>query len=156
MIHWTSPLIKRVIKLRLSGLSEYNIAIQIGTTRGSIHYVLNHRIDPKTMTQIFRDAIWSENRIKQLRELRAQGLPFKECGKLIGVSRNAAIGAGRRYIDKIIDSRPTRAPRLRTGKGSLARPPDSWTERALTETWVERKARRAREQSLILSNTTNL
>lgn len=94
---------------------------------------------------------WDEDALKELRSYLAEGaLSYRGIGKLMGCSRVAIAGAVRRYIHLIPDARPPelrrrppekRSPRKQKRQTEQGR----WTEHALTETWAERKAKRALE-----------
>lgn len=92
------------------------------------------------------DRPWLDPEIKRLTVLRAEGVSYRQVSRKLGRSRSAVASAIRRYIHQIPDLRPShRQPptklrtRARVGVQAI------WSERVLTETWAERKARRSRE-----------
>lgn len=90
---------------------------------------------------------WDNHAVGRLRELRSEGLSFAKVAKQIGCSRSAVIGAHRRHVRMIPDDRTAeqrRGKKFRTS-GKFAHRTDvegRWSDRALTETWAERKLRK--------------
>lgn len=87
---------------------------------------------------------WPDKEIELLKALRAEGLGYRRIAKRLGRNPGAIAGAVRRYIYLIPDDHVSRkTPKLRK---FLPLQPMRWTEDALTETWAERKAKRAAGQ----------
>lgn len=87
---------------------------------------------------------WTGPEVKRLESLLADGLSYARAAKRLDRSRVAIAGAVRRHIHKVVDGRsPEERNQRRVRKGNGRKTDDQglWSERALTETWAERKAR---------------
>lgn len=88
---------------------------------------------------------WTPERVAELRRLRDDGLSFAKCGAVMGKTRSA-IGAAVWYY--ILGNPWPRGPSVRLrSKSDVVRHVADWTDRSLTETWAERKARLARARA---------
>lgn len=90
---------------------------------------------------------WKEQ-VEAIRKLKAQNLTHKEIGKIYGVSRNSISSVVSRYIKGVPDNRPGERG-VGTGNAKASRSvgrPWNYSEEALTETWEQRKRRRALEK----------
>ena len=91
---------------------------------------------------------WTPERIERLRVLHyINGLTFARCAKALACSRNSAISADRRHIKGIPDDRSHHGSYRRRPRTAGMRAPGGWSDAVLTETWAERKARRAAERA---------
>lgn len=90
---------------------------------------------------------WTPEAIETLKRLREQGLSFTQVGLQMGRTRGSVAKGVWLHILRRKDWGPGHKrrgqPRLRKGVHRTAK--GDWTDRALTETWPERKARLARE-----------
>lgn len=85
------------------------------------------------------------DQIPELEELRRSGKSFSECGQVLGRSRSSVAKAVWAYILGHGHGTGAKPPRIRQ---TNRRPIGSrWDERALTETYAERKARLKRERA---------
>lgn len=85
---------------------------------------------------------WNEESIAKLQALLAQELTYTAIAKELRTTKEAVAGAVYRHIHKVPDTRK-RHKRVTIRAEKTFAPP--WTERSLTETWEERKARKKRE-----------
>lgn len=94
---------------------------------------------------------WTPETIETLKRLRAEGLTFDQCASVMQTTRGSIASAVWIHVLGNSDKRPKSAKkgqrRRRLRNGKHLRVKDGWNEHALTETWEERKARRARERA---------
>jgi len=90
---------------------------------------------------------WKDNpeRLKQLRDYRNEGLSFAQIAERMGSTRGAVAHAVWVYI--LGNKNVSGIHYYVRKKDGIQQPLRNWSEEALTETWAERKARRARETS---------
>lgn len=86
--------------------------------------------------------VWSEDVIKEAISMRERGLSSAVIAERIGTTRNAVVGklwrVGVRGGDVVIKSQNKASRR----GGSV-----TWSDEKLTETWTDRKIRRAQERA---------
>lgn len=85
-----------------------------------------------------REPYWNKARDARLIALRQMGMTFSQIAGQFGRTRNAVMGR---------HSRLTRPPKAGVGI-RMKRAADKWSESHLTETWVHRKERLAKERDL--------
>lgn len=89
---------------------------------------------------------WTPEAIETLKRLRSERLTFDQCAIQMGTTRGSIASAVRVHIQGLQDSRSERNKRV-TNHDRMPTTLHMWSERALTETWPERKARLARERA---------
>lgn len=89
------------------------------------------------------NARWPDELRARLLVLRAQGLSFAQCAKVLGVTRMAAGNEWRRhrlgraaYPVRVLKGPQRRNPRLKYDATALA---GRWDETNLTQRWADRK-----------------
>lgn len=96
---------------------------------------------------------WTRDNIRRLAELVEAKPNYTEVGATLGITANAVKQAVWLYLRQGDESRAKRdaarreAYRVRNKGRKRTRIPNRWTEEFLTETWAERKARRAADAS---------
>ena len=88
---------------------------------------------------------WNEASIERLKDLRREGLSFREIGKAMGCSRMAVCGAVSRYIHGYV--RWTGGKKYVRVAGRPVGNPHRWTDNALTEPYAAFKARKQAERA---------
>lgn len=92
---------------------------------------------------------WDDQAVAQLRALRQVERSYLAIARKMGCSKGAVVGAMRRHIHQIPDTRSNAERNRKRDDHSPVRKavqPKSWTDDNLTETWVARKLRRERER----------
>lgn len=81
---------------------------------------------------------WTADKTAELIKLRSEGLSFAKLGRALGCTRNAVLSKvhrlDRKPVPRAAGPQPTRKSHM-------------WNDRSLTETWADRKARRAAERA---------
>lgn len=86
---------------------------------------------------------WTDERVERLRALLAEGKTYSQCAEILGKPRGSIATGVWRYID----GKPWKHGQKRKYVRKSDRAPERYTDDALTETWAERKARRARQSA---------
>ena len=73
----------------------------------------------RTGSSVFVKFQWTPERIKQLKELHAEGFPYSQIGDKLGTTRNACIGKAKRLkLTRLVD-RDKRYPKRRLNRSGF-------------------------------------